>query len=120
MHPQGRTLVLDVLPTTFPWVRYLPAHDAREFSVDLVAALGAASEPDNTAAVAQPITEWKHTSDIHADPEPRSLPTPARTSGPCPSRGPQREPKRGDRAARARGSGTSASPTARQPRAGSI
>jgi hypothetical protein len=67
--PEGRTLVLDVLPATFPWVRYLPPHDVREFSVELVDALGAATELDNTAAVAQLITEWKHTAEVHADPE---------------------------------------------------
>ncbi|MCQ4045781.1 DUF6247 family protein [Streptantibioticus rubrisoli] len=67
--PQGRTLVLDVLPATFPWVRYLPAHDVREFSVELVDALSAAVEMDNTAAVAQLITEWRHTAEVHADPE---------------------------------------------------
>lgn len=67
--PEGRTLVLDVLPAAMPWVRYLPAHDVREFSVELVEALGAAAELDNTAAVAQLITEWKHTAEVHADPE---------------------------------------------------
>lgn len=67
--PEGRTLVLDVLPATFPWVRYLPAHDVREFSVELVDVLGAAAELDNTAAVAQLIMEWRHTAEVHADPE---------------------------------------------------
>lgn len=67
--PVGRTLVLDVLPATFPWVRYLPAHDVRAFSVELVEALGAAAALDNTAAVAQLITEWKSTAEVHADPE---------------------------------------------------
>lgn len=67
--PEGRTLVLDVLPATFPWVRYLPAHDVREFSVELVGALGAAADLDSTAAVAQLITEWRHTAEVHADPE---------------------------------------------------
>ncbi|MFD0509337.1 DUF6247 family protein [Streptomyces chiangmaiensis] len=66
---QGRTLVLDVMPATFPWVRYLPAHDVREFSVELVAALQVAAEIDNTAAVAQLIAEWRHTAEVHADPE---------------------------------------------------
>ncbi|MFB7293692.1 hypothetical protein [Actinacidiphila glaucinigra] len=67
--PEGRTLVLNVLPATFPWVRYLPAHDVRTFAVELVAELGAAAELDNTAAVAQLITEWRHTAEVHADPE---------------------------------------------------
>ncbi|MET8514346.1 DUF6247 family protein [Streptomyces sp. NPDC005077] len=67
--PAGRSLVLDVLPATFPWTRYLPAHDVREFSVELVDALGAATQLDNIAAVAQLITEWRHTAEAHADPE---------------------------------------------------
>ncbi|MFE4874873.1 hypothetical protein [Streptomyces sp. NPDC056682] len=67
--PEGRTLVLDVLPSSFPWVRYLPAHDMREFSVELVGALSAAADLDSTAGVAQLITEWKHTAEVHADPE---------------------------------------------------
>lgn len=67
--PVGRTLVLDVLPATFPWVRYLPTPDVRAFSVELVEALGASAALDNTAAVAQLITEWRHTAEVHADPE---------------------------------------------------
>ncbi|MFE2737924.1 hypothetical protein [Streptomyces sp. NPDC059349] len=67
--PEGRTLVLDVLPATFPWVRYLPAHDVRAFSVELVDALGAATLLDNTAGVAQLLAEWRHTAEVHADPE---------------------------------------------------
>jgi catechol 2,3-dioxygenase-like lactoylglutathione lyase family enzyme len=35
--PEGRTLVMDVLPASFPWVRYLPAHEMRRFSVELAA-----------------------------------------------------------------------------------
>ncbi|WP_406296601.1 MULTISPECIES: hypothetical protein [unclassified Streptomyces] len=66
--PAGRSLVLEVLPAAFPWARYLPAHEVREFSVELVGALGAATELDNTAA-AQVITEWRHTAEVHADPE---------------------------------------------------
>ncbi|MGW0694943.1 hypothetical protein [Streptomyces sp. NPDC002738] len=67
--PAGRSLVLDVLPAAFPWARYLPAHEVRDFSVELVCALGAATELDNTAAAAQLITEWRHTAEVHADPE---------------------------------------------------
>ncbi|MFD4231373.1 hypothetical protein [Streptomyces sp. NPDC058545] len=67
--PGGRSLVLDVLPAAFPWARYLPAHEVREYSVELVGALGAATELDNTADVAQLITEWRHTAEVHADPE---------------------------------------------------
>lgn len=71
-HPEGRTLVLDVLPAAMPWVRYLPAHEVRLFSVELVDTLAAGAELDNTAAVAQLLTEWKATAEVHADPELRT------------------------------------------------
>jgi len=45
--------VMDVLPASFPWVRYLPAHEMRRFSVELVETPGAAAELDNSAAVAR-------------------------------------------------------------------
>jgi hypothetical protein len=67
--PEGRTLVLDVLPVSFPWVRYLPAADVRAFAVELVDALSAAADLDSTAAVAQLLAEWRHTAEVHADPE---------------------------------------------------
>jgi hypothetical protein len=35
--PEGSTLVMDVLPASLPWVRYLPAHEMRRFSVELAA-----------------------------------------------------------------------------------
>ncbi|MHA4818770.1 hypothetical protein ACXZ65_30985 [Streptomyces aculeolatus] len=67
--PEGRTLVMDVLPASFPWVRYLPAHEMRTFSVELVETLGAAADLDNSAGFAQLITEWKSTAEVYADPE---------------------------------------------------
>ena len=71
VHPNGRcrTLVMDVLPASFPWVRHLPAHEMRWFSVELVETLGAAAELDNSAAVAQLVTGWKATAEVYADPE---------------------------------------------------
>ncbi|WP_419994452.1 hypothetical protein [Streptomyces boninensis] len=67
--PEGRTLVLDVMPAVFPWVRHLPPRDVREFAVELVDTFQAAASIDNTSAVAQLITEWRHTAEAHADPE---------------------------------------------------
>ena len=67
--PEGRALVIDVLPASFPWVRYLPAHEMRAFSVELVETLGAAAELDNSAGFAQLITEWMATAEVYADPE---------------------------------------------------
>ncbi|WP_153452429.1 effector-associated domain 2-containing protein [Streptomyces smaragdinus] len=67
--PEGRALVLDVLPAVFPWVRYLPASDVREFSVELVDALAASADLDNPAGLAQLVTAWRNTAEIHSDPD---------------------------------------------------
>lgn len=66
---RGHDVILDVLPYAFPWVRYLPTRDLREFATELVETLSAAAEWGNTAAVAQLLTEWRHTAEVHADPE---------------------------------------------------
>ncbi|MFD7446614.1 DUF6247 family protein [Streptomyces sp. NPDC059909] len=65
----GRRLVMDVLPAAFPWVRYLPAHETRQFAIELAKALGAAAALENTAAIAQLLAEWRHTAEVYADPE---------------------------------------------------
>ncbi|MGO1049374.1 hypothetical protein [Crossiella sp. CA198] len=64
-----RDLVTDVMPTAFPWVRFLPREDVRAFVVELVEILEAANSLGNPAPVVQLITEWRHTAEIHADPE---------------------------------------------------
>lgn len=63
------SLLVDVVPEAFPWVRFLPADDVRAFVVDLVETLRAADSIDNPAPVVQVITEWRHTAEVHADPE---------------------------------------------------
>ena len=67
--PAVRTLVTDVMPEVFPWVRFLPAEDVRAFVVELVQTLNAADDLNNVAPVVQVITEWRHTAEVHADPE---------------------------------------------------
>lgn len=68
-HDEGfRTLTLDVLPAAFPWVRFLPRDDVREFAVELVETLRAAEPLHNPAPVAQVVTAWRHTAEVHADP----------------------------------------------------
>jgi hypothetical protein len=64
-----RTLVTDVIPEVFPWVRFLPAEDVRAFVVELVDTLRAVEDLDTSAPVAQLIIEWQHTAEIYADPE---------------------------------------------------
>lgn len=72
---RARTLLVDVVPEAFPWVRFLPLEDRRAFVVELVEVLRAAEsfDPPNPAPIAQVIAEWQHTAEVHADPELASL-----------------------------------------------
>lgn len=65
----ARSLVIDVIPEVFPWVRFLPTEDVRAFVLELVDTLRAAEALENAAPVVQLITEWRHTAEVHADPE---------------------------------------------------
>ena len=69
----ARMLLLDVIPEAFPWVRFLPEEDVQAFLVELVGTLRAVQELDSPAPVVQVITEWRHTAEVHADPELRAL-----------------------------------------------
>lgn len=64
-----RTLVTDVVPVAFPWVRYLPKSGTQSFIVELVDAMEGAESLGNPAPVAQVIAEWRHTAEVYADPE---------------------------------------------------
>lgn len=69
-HDQAaRSLVIDVVPEAFPWVRFLPTEDVRAFVLELVDTLRATDALGNFAPVAQVIAEWQHTAEVHADPE---------------------------------------------------
>lgn len=65
----ARSLVIDIVPEAFPWVRFLPTEDVRAFVFELVDTLRAADALENAAPVVQLITEWRHTAEVHADPE---------------------------------------------------
>jgi hypothetical protein len=68
-HSDGvRDLVTDVMPTAFPWVRFLPREDMQAFVVDLVQTPEAANSLGTLAPVTQLIREWQHTAEVHADP----------------------------------------------------
>ncbi|WP_034273870.1 hypothetical protein [Haloechinothrix halophila] len=64
-----RRLVNDVMPGAFPWVRFLPEDDVREFATELIDALAGGEALKNPAPAAQVITSWRHTAEVHADPE---------------------------------------------------
>jgi hypothetical protein len=66
---QGRERLLEILPDVFPWTRFLPADEQRLFLTELADTLRAVEDLDNLTPVAQLITEWQHTAEIHADPQ---------------------------------------------------
>ncbi|WP_233565142.1 hypothetical protein [Micromonospora musae] len=62
-------LVREALPTVLPWVRFLPPGDVEQMADEFIATAEAAAALGNTAAVSQLLTEWRHTAEIHADPD---------------------------------------------------
>jgi hypothetical protein len=66
---RDRGLLREVLPTALPWVRFLPAADLDAMAEEFVATTEAAAAIGNTAAVAQLLVEWRHTAEVHADPD---------------------------------------------------
>ncbi|MGA3489884.1 hypothetical protein ACK8GG_17970 [Micromonosporaceae bacterium DT55] len=62
-------LVRDLLPAVLPWARFLPPADAKQMADEFVSIAEAAASIGNTAAVSQLVTEWRHTAEIHADPD---------------------------------------------------
>jgi hypothetical protein len=62
-------LLMRVLPEVFPWVQFLPGADRRQFLTELVQTSRAAEDLENLAPVTQVIVEWRHTAEVHADPE---------------------------------------------------
>ncbi|MBQ6641902.1 MAG: hypothetical protein IJH84_12855, partial [Saccharopolyspora sp.] len=63
--------LLDAAPAALPWTRPLPVEDARTFVAELAESLRTADSADDpaAAATAQLITEWRHTAEVHAEPE---------------------------------------------------
>jgi hypothetical protein len=67
--PAVLTLAVEVMPTVFPWVRYLPDDAKREFTAEWLDALSSAASIGNSAAAAVLIAEWRSTAEVYADPE---------------------------------------------------
>ncbi|MEU8166625.1 hypothetical protein AB0B97_08915 [Micromonospora sp. NPDC049004] len=63
------TLVREALPTVLPWVRLLPPDEREQMANEFVETAEAAAAVGNTAAVSQLLAEWRHTAEIHADPD---------------------------------------------------
>jgi hypothetical protein len=62
-------LMVRVLPEVFAWAAFLPEADQRLLVTDLVQTLRGASDLNNLTPVTQLIVEWRHTAEVHADPE---------------------------------------------------
>lgn len=60
--------VTDVVPTAFPWVRFLPREDMQAFAVELVHTLEVAESLGTPAPVTRLISAWQHTAEVYADP----------------------------------------------------
>lgn len=67
--PEVVDLLTGIFPEAFPWVRFLPEEDVREFLVELVDVTRAASDINAVAPIAQCISEWRNTAELWADPE---------------------------------------------------
>lgn len=65
-HP---SLVRETLPSVLPWVRFLPPGDVDVLVEEFVTVTEAAAAVGNTAPVSQLLAEWRHTAEVHADPE---------------------------------------------------
>ncbi|MET8122724.1 hypothetical protein [Micromonospora sp. NPDC005189] len=63
------TLVREALPTVLPWVRFLPPGDVAQMASEFVATVEAAVAVGNTAAISQLLTEWRHSAEVHSDPD---------------------------------------------------
>ncbi|WP_422737470.1 hypothetical protein ACN263_29480 [Micromonospora sp. WMMD729] len=63
------TLVREALPTVLPWVRFLPPEDREQMATEFLEVAEAAAAVGNTAAISQLLTEWRHSAEVHADPD---------------------------------------------------
>ncbi|MGH7734722.1 MAG: hypothetical protein ACREOE_13770, partial [Gemmatimonadales bacterium] len=70
-------VLIQVFPSVFPWMRFLPADEARAFIAEFIATARASAELGNMAPVATVIAAWKATAEVYADPDLlRALTTP--------------------------------------------
>jgi hypothetical protein len=58
-----------VLPRVLPWALYLPAEDFELMVKDFINAAAAAADLGNVVPLAHRLVTWKHTAEVHADPE---------------------------------------------------
>jgi hypothetical protein len=59
----------NIVADGFPWTRFLPPNEVREFTKELTETLQAADSIDNLTPVSELIAQWRHTAEIYADPD---------------------------------------------------
>lgn len=67
--PTAVDMLTRVFPEAFPWVRFLPEKEVREFLLEFLETARAASELGTVTPLAPVVAAWKSTAEIHADPE---------------------------------------------------
>jgi hypothetical protein len=66
--PNSRDIVARALQEHFPWIRFLPEGQTREFLDEFLATTRACAEVHNNQPLAEVISAWKSTAAIYADP----------------------------------------------------
>lgn len=65
----GAKIVADAIVREFPWVRFLPQEDSRQFVDEFVRTADACAEIDMVEPLVRLVREWKSTASVWADPE---------------------------------------------------
>lgn len=73
LRADGHALLQELLPEVVPWVRFLPAADRHILVQEFIDVTEAAASVDNVSPIAQLLLEWRHTAEVHADPELHAL-----------------------------------------------
>lgn len=68
-HAGSHALLEELLPEVLPWARFLPAADLSILVHEFIDVTEAAASVDNVAPIAQLLLEWRHTAEVHADPQ---------------------------------------------------
>ena len=66
---RGRQVAMDLIGEVFPWTHFLPDNEIGEFAAELAETARAADSIGNVEATAALVAAWRHTAEVHADPE---------------------------------------------------
>lgn len=69
LHANNPELVRTIAEAAFPWASHLSDMEAGDFIEELITSVRAGLSLDNPAPAARTIEMWRHTAEVHADPE---------------------------------------------------